>query len=218
MNKLERMDDFFAARTDGYDEHMLTEVGGCANGYRLMAELVAELNPKKILDLGCGTGLELDEIFKLLPDVDVTGIDLTAQMLAKLLLKHPDKHITLKLADYFKADFGSGYDTAVSFQTMHHFTHEEKSRLYKKIFDSLTPFGAYIECDYMCETQEQEDGFFAELARLKKEQGLDGGFYHFDVPCTIENQIKLLQDAGFNHVNHVYKEENTVMLYARKKF
>lgn len=214
MTKLERMDDFFAARVNGYDEHMLRDVGGCADGYRLMAELVAKLKPAKLLDLGCGTGLELDEIFKLLPDIDVTGIDMTAQMLAQILLKHPDKRLTLMLADYFKADYGDGYDAAVSFQTMHHFTHDEKLHIYRKIHDALKSGGTYIECDYMCTTQAQEDGFFAELARLKAEQRISDGWFHFDVPCTVENQIKLLKAAGFVEVNQVYKQENTVMITA----
>ena len=31
--KLEKMNDFFAARIDGYDEHMLKNVEGCAAAY-----------------------------------------------------------------------------------------------------------------------------------------------------------------------------------------
>ena len=30
---MERMDEFFAARIDGYEEHMMTEVAGCKNAY-----------------------------------------------------------------------------------------------------------------------------------------------------------------------------------------
>ena len=30
---LEKMSDFFTARVAGYDEHMLTEVKGCKEGY-----------------------------------------------------------------------------------------------------------------------------------------------------------------------------------------
>ena len=43
MDKLERMDDFFAARTEGYDEHMLEEVEGCKEGYAEMARLVPKI-------------------------------------------------------------------------------------------------------------------------------------------------------------------------------
>lgn len=37
---MEKMSDFFAARVEGYDEHMLTEVAGCKEGYAEMARLV----------------------------------------------------------------------------------------------------------------------------------------------------------------------------------
>ena len=38
--------------------------------------------PHKILELGCGTGLIIEELAKRKPDVPITGIDLTPEMLA----------------------------------------------------------------------------------------------------------------------------------------
>lgn len=80
---MEQMSDFFAARADGYDEHMINNVEGCKDGYIKMAGLLPK-DADCILDLGCGTGLELDEIFKTRPFIGVTGIDLTQEMLNKL--------------------------------------------------------------------------------------------------------------------------------------
>ena len=80
---LEEMSAFFTARIAEYDEHMLYCVEGCREGYVKMAELVPE-KARTLLDLGCGTGLELSEIFKRIPDVEVVGIDLTQAMLEKL--------------------------------------------------------------------------------------------------------------------------------------
>ena len=219
MDKLERMDDFFAARTEGYDEHMLEEVEGCKEGYAEMARLVPK-NIKNLLDLGCGTGLELDRIFEIYPDIFVTGIDLTASMLEKLRQKHPDKSLELICGDYFTVGFKNNfYDCAVSFQTMHHFSHDKKITLYKKIYDSLTADGIYIECDYMAETQEQEDFFFAENARLRREQGIGADeFYHYDTPCTFETQIKLLEKAGFLSVKHVFRLGATSIIVAKKHY
>ena len=37
-----------------------------------------------LLDLGCGTGLELDRVFARWPELAVTGVDLCAAMLEKL--------------------------------------------------------------------------------------------------------------------------------------
>lgn len=123
-----------------------------------------------------------------------------------------------KMADYLVYDFGScRYDTAVSFETLHHFTQREKMGLYEKLWRALKPGGCYIECDYMAKTQEQEDYFFAERARLMKEMNLaDGEYYHYDTPCTIENQKRLLRQAGFTGVKEVWTLDNTTILYADK--
>ena len=214
---LEKMDDFFTARVVGYDEHMLREVEGCENGYKKMAaELAARVKDgARLLDLGCGTGLELDEIWKLLPGVRVTGIDMTAAMLDVLRAKHPDKQMELICADYQTAEFGGPYDAAVSFQTMHHFLPDAKFAVYEKIYDALAPDAVYIECDYMCDTPEQEAYFQAELAKMKAEQG--EGFYHYDIPCTVVHQLELLFKAGFNNLLRVFREGNTVMIVAIKK-
>lgn len=217
MEKIEKMTDFFTDRVKDYDEHMLNKVDGCKEGYRIMAELVPD-STKRLLDLGCGTGLELDEIFKVLPDIEVTGIDLTEAMLGKLREKHKDKKLNLICGDYFSVELASGtYDCAVSFQTMHHFLHRKKTKLYKKIYDSLTKNGLYIECDYMVETQAEEDHWFSENDRLRKEQGIgENEFYHYDTPCTVENQITMLKAAGFRNIQKVFREENTTMLVAEK--
>ena len=214
---LETMSDFFTARTEMYDEHMLTEVEGCKEGYAKMASLVPD-DVQTLLDLGCGTGLELEAIFGRIPQLKVTGIDLTASMLQKLREKFPDKDMKLICGDYFQLEFGeNAFDCAVSFQTMHHFAKDKKLTLYKKIWESLKVGGAYIECDYMVLTQAEEDHWFSENDRLRHEQGIVGDeFYHYDTPCTIDNQIELLKKSGFSSVEQVFRMKNTTMLIAKK--
>lgn len=214
---IEQMSDFFTARVEGYDDHMIKTVEGCKEGYIKMAELLPkEVN--ELLDLGCGTGLELDEIFKIKPLINVTGIDLTQAMLDKLKQKHADKNLELINESYFNYDFGiSKYDAAVSFQTLHHFSHEDKLKLYIKIFNALKTNGEYIECDYMVESQEDEDFYYSENKRIREEQNIpEGEFYHYDTPCTIDNQIKLLTKAGFKVVKMNWRMENTTIIVAKK--
>lgn len=214
---MEKMDEFFTARVEGYDEHMLNEVGGCREAYEKMAELIPD-GTENILDLGCGTGLELAGIFKRFPDVSVTGIDLSKAMLEKLSKKYSDKNITLINADYFSTDLGrERFDTVISFQTMHHFSHEMKIGLYKKILNSLKSGGVYIECDYMAETQAEEDHWYAENARIRKEMNIpENEFYHFDTPCTAPNQIKMFKAAGFVNTEKVFRMESTTIIIAKK--
>ncbi|MFR3730168.1 class I SAM-dependent methyltransferase [Lacrimispora sp.] len=213
---LENMSDFFAARVDVYDEHMQTNVRGCKEAYRKMAALIP-YPCEQLLDLGCGTGLELELIFELFPNIHVTGIDLTQAMLLKLKEKYPGKSLRLICGDYFAVDFGGlSYDCAVSFQTLHHFSHKEKIGLYKKIYNSLACGGTYIECDYMVETQEEEDFHFAEYDRLREKNGISKEkYYHYDTPCTVDNQMKMLKCAGFKDIQKVFRMGNTTIITAK---
>ena len=216
---IETMSDFFAARVEGYDEHMINNVEGCREGYVKMAFVIPQ-STTTLLDLGCGTGLELDEIFKRFPDIEVTGIDLTREMLDKLRLKHPDKNMHLICGDYFKTELGiDKFDCAVSFETMHHFTPETKIELYRRIYNAVKPGGCYIECDYMVETQAEQEFLFAEAARLRREAGVtdDSAFYHIDTPCTIHNQEKMMLKVGFDRVEQIFRIGNTSILIAKKQ-
>ena len=214
---MEKMTDFFTARVEGYDSHMLEEVTGCREAYEKMAELLPE-SCASLLDLGCGTGLELAGIFQRFPDLCVTGVDLTQAMLDKLAEKYQGKKLHLICGSYFDQDFGqSVFDCAVSFQTMHHFTQEKKTGLYREICRALRPGGVYIECDYMVERQEEEDFYQGENLRLRKELQIpEEAFYHYDTPCTVDNQKRILKDAGFYKVEQVFRMECTTILVAKK--
>ena len=181
MTSLEKMSDFFALRIADYDTHMIENVEGCKEGYEKMASLVPP-NAKTLLDLGCGTGLELDYIFARFPSLAVTGIDLTKEMLDRLSQKHPEKQLNLILGDYFQTDFGKQtFDCAVSFESLHHFEKAQKLGLYKRLWQSLSDGGCYLECDYMVQSQEEEDFFFSENKRLREKNGLSmDGYYHYD--------------------------------------
>ncbi|MCL2065259.1 MAG: class I SAM-dependent methyltransferase [Candidatus Cloacimonetes bacterium] len=213
---LEKMDEFFENRIDSYEEHMLS-LSHIKNGYIKFAELLPE-NSKYYLNLGCGTGLELVEIFKRFPDIYVTGIDMSQKMLDILHNKFPDKNIYLIKANYLEYDFGNDiYDTVISYQTLHHLEHKTKTNLYKKIFNALVPNGQYIECDYMVFTQEEEDFHFSESEKLRLKQGINNDeIYHFDTPCTVKNQIMMLQKAGFINVKEEWRDKNAVKIRAIK--
>ena len=214
---VEEMSAFFAARVEGYDEHMLREVVGCREGYARLAQALPE-GVRELLDLGCGTGLELDALFARFPHLRVTGLDMTEEMLRALRRKHPDKALTLRCQDYRQADFGRGcFDAAVSFESLHHLEPEEKGALYRRVWEALTPEGVYVECDYIAATAEEEEALRAEHRRLRMEAGAGRDtLYHFDIPCTLEHQRALLEAAGFVQVTAEPLEGDTVLLTARK--
>ncbi|MCO7126484.1 class I SAM-dependent methyltransferase [Sporolactobacillus shoreicorticis] len=217
--RLEDMSSFFDKRVDNYEQHMRDDVTDSLQFYAETASLIPAKKNLKLLDLGCGTGLELDEIFKINENVFVTGIDLSSKMLERLMLKHKEKsnHLNLIKGSYFDVDFGTEkFDIALSVQTMHHFTHEEKVTLYAKLHDCLLADGYYVETDYIANAQKDEDFYYAESKRLKAKQGITKGFYHFDTPCTVGNQMNLLRLAGFSCVK-LHKRYRSAAIFVAEK-
>ena len=214
---LEPMGTFFDNRADGYEEHQRTAVDGGAELYALTASLLPDTPGAEILDLGCGTGLELDEYFKRNPSAIVTGIDLSVKLTDELLRKHADKNVQVILASYFDEPFGvSVFDAAVSVMSLHHFTAERKIPLYRKLKESLKPSGVFVLTDYLASDEEFERFRFAELDRLKKLAGItDDGFYHYDTPLTSEHETDTLLKGGFTDVEILAKWGNSVTLLAK---
>ena len=202
MIRLEKMDDFFAARVDGYDDHMRTNIEGASRFYAYTASLLPKEPGCRVLDLGCGTGLELEEYFIINPRAEVTGIDLSEEMLNALKAKFPEKNLTLIHASYFEAPLGEKkFDAAVSVESLHHFSAEMKSALYKKLHAALKENGFFVLTDYFAESEELEKEYFRNLAELKRAQGLsDDTFYHYDTPLLVDHETGLLRRAGFREV------------------
>ena len=199
---LEKMRDFFEARLDGYDEHMMTNIESATEFYPFTAIMLPAIANCHILDLGCGTGLELEEYYLLCPSAKVTGIDLSQGMLSTLGKKLADKDITLIVGSYFDVPFGKDvFEAAVSVESLHHFTKEEKIPLYAKLHTALKENGYFILTDYFSLSDDEEEMHRQNLIALKAEQGiLYNEFYHYDTPLTVKHETEALLEAGFSNV------------------
>lgn len=154
---LEKMGSFFDDRLDGYEEHQLNCIDFAREFYPFTAGCLPRGKSVSVLDLGCGTGLELEAYFHANPTAKVTGIDLAPGMLAKLKKKFSSCDIRLILGSYFGVPLGSAvYDAAVSVESLHHFTKEEKLPLYRKLHQALKPDGYFILTDYFAASEEEE--------------------------------------------------------------
>ena len=199
---LEKMSEFFENRLDGYDAHMKKNIESADEFYPFTASLLPAEANKKILDLGCGTGLELEEYLALNPTAKVTGIDLSQGMLNALMNKFTDTDMKLICGSYFDVPFEeNAFDAAVSVESLHHFTKAEKLPLYQKLRTALKENGYFILTDYFALSDEEEKTHRDTLIRLKAEQGItDGEFYHYDTPLTVAHETEAFLEAGFSSV------------------
>jgi len=217
--KIETMSDFFDNRADIYDDHMINELD-----LNVFYDEIADCIPKnrtniKLLDLGCGTGLELERIFRIYPFAEVTGVDLSSKMLDILKSKYEDKMSQLKLIckSYFDIDYGKSiYDVVLSTYSLHHFGKELKLSLYRKIYCSLKKDGIYIEGDYTVKTTDEENRFIEESEHIRKAGGITAGIYHIDIPFAVETQVNLLRQAGFINVQIKKQWDKTTIFVCEK--
>jgi tRNA (cmo5U34)-methyltransferase len=208
----EEMAAFFDVRAAGYEAHMIRDVFGSDRFYVKTVEALP-LNPGiRVLDLGCGTGLELDALFSRCPDAYVTGIDLSRGMLDALAAKHAGRALTLVQGDYFGVPFPGPFGAALSVETMHHFEAEAKLTLYRKIAAALAPGGVYVETDFVA----QDDAFEADCLNGLHSVVPDrpAGFYHIDIPMTPGHLLELMRQA-FSSAEILYQEGSTAILRAR---
>ncbi len=218
VSPLEKMDAFFNTRAEIYDHHMLNDLGLDPFYKEIAAEFQRLPSPKTLLDLGCGTGLELERLFEQFPQLQVTGVDLSQGMLDLMQNKFPNKNLNLICGSYFDVPLGEAcYDCAISTYSLHHFTREQKQELYTKICRALRPAGAFILGDYTVKTLQEEDHYLAESAKRNEEAGLYQGSCHYDTPFTAETETKLLLAAGFSDVRIVHKWDSTTIITAKKK-
>lgn len=213
---LERMNCFFEARLDGYDEHMRRDIESADVFYPFTAERLPAAPNCRILDLGCGTGLELEELFLRNPSAKVTGIDLSQGMLSALKKKLADRDVSLIVGSYFDVPFGvDAFDAAVSVESLHHFTKEEKIPLYAKLCRALKKNGYFILTDYFSPSDEAEREYRNEYLARKAQQGiLDDALYHYDTPLTVEHEREALLQAGFTTVEVLRRWGQTYCLRA----
>lgn len=216
--QIEKMGDFFNKRADSYEDHMKETVECFDEYYKTMSGPIKKTEDNvDILDLGCGTGLELEGIFEKAPNSKITGIDMSEEMMSKLKEKYKNKldNINLIKDSYLTLPFEKeNYEYVVSCMTMHHFVKEVKLELYKKIKQALEPGGKYIEGDYMVSREEEIeclDRYYNLMNSLTEEEK---GLYHIDIPFTIETQKELLRDAGFKNIDIIWQVGNKIIMVA----
>lgn len=199
---LEPMDLFFDRRLKEYDAHQLHEIESAQEFYPFTAAQLPRTPGARVLDLGCGTGLELEYYFAQNPAAQVTGIDLAAGMLQALREKFPGRDLHLIQGSYLELPLGAGiYDAAVSVESLHHFTKAEKVPLYRRVLAALKPGGYFLLTDYFAASDLEEEHFRAELLRLRAAENVpDGILCHFDTPLTLAHEQAALQEAGFTQV------------------
>ncbi len=215
----EEMAAFFDRRAEGYDAHMRKTVEDFDAFYAAVASAIAPTNePVRILDLGAGTGAELEGIFCRAPQARVTAVDVSREMLKRLRGNHIQHagQIELLHGSFTEVPFAKGtYDYVVSVMALHHHLPEAKLALYRKIHAALHPGGVLVNGDYVSDEPDPE-GTEATLRTLAERGDNPPGGYHIDLPLPVGTEKALLLKAGFARLEVPFLRPRAAVLIARR--
>lgn len=190
---------------------------------------VENLNPltstPEILDLGAGTGLLSEFILQKYPNAKITLVDLSEKMLevAKNRFEtNPSIHIICQ--DFTTYTATKIYDAVVSSLAIHHLEDPDKIKLYTSIFSYLKDQGVFINAEQIL----GEDDYFSKFYETRWRYQIENSGLTPDEINTCYERIKLdkrspiltqltwLKNAGFKHVDCLYKYYDFAVLYAKK--
>ena len=126
-----------------YDKFM--EICDYTEWVKVLEGYIEKHNPhsKTVLDLGCGTGTTL---LNMKDNYELSGLDLSEEMLKKANIKLKKKNVKLFLGDMREFNTGEKYDVIFSFfDTVNHLTScEDLVDLFNSVKNSLNNNGIYI--------------------------------------------------------------------------
>jgi SAM-dependent methyltransferase len=198
--------------------------------------LQAEWRPDRtILDVGIGSGLIEEMIFKRLPEAYVIGVDGSRAMLelAYERLRGYEGQYEVVVHDLTQIDTielpaDEDFGIAFSVQTIHNVEDEHKRKIFRLIYDALEPGGLFLLLDRIALDAPNLFGVYEtlweRLGRIHNARPHEGGSFEEhtekvaargDLPITLEQHLEWLRETGFEAAC-VHLHGNRALFAARK--
>ncbi len=180
---------------------------------------------KSLLDLGCGDGIVTAVIADADPAIEATLVDGSGDMLAKAAERlgglGSARYVRSSFQEMLQADPLKGtFDLVVSSLAIHHLAMEEKTALFRLIYEHLEPGGRFVNIDVVLGPSEELEQWYLALwrewiAERKRSLGIIDDRYDDIVqrykdleenrPDRLSDQLEALRSIGFRDVDCYYK-------------
>jgi tRNA (cmo5U34)-methyltransferase len=179
----------------------------------LAARTVRDISFPVILDLGAGTGLMSEFVMQRVGKGALCLLDESIDMSAKALVRLEKFKPVLLIQSMTEPLPGMQFNAIVSSVAIHHLPHDEKYKLYERIFQSLAPGGIFVNAEQVLgETRQREElneemhlggaralGSDEEEIRAAKER------MDYDKSATIAEQISWMKEIGFENAGSFFE-------------
>ncbi|MGB4400704.1 MAG: class I SAM-dependent methyltransferase [Daejeonella sp.] len=196
--------------------------------YNMFHYIPEDFQPKRILDLGCGTGNLTDEMIKRFPEAEIDALDISEDILKESKQRFSNK----PNIRYIQADFKSmhlppgSYDLIMSSIAIHHIEDPDKIKLYSEVHQALKAGGIFIFAD---QTRGISDEIYKTNIAAWKEEAFKLGSTQENWDMWMEHQdahdfhtpikwhFDQLQHAGFTETDILWKYLLWAVIWARKQ-
>jgi tRNA (cmo5U34)-methyltransferase len=161
--------------------------------------------PRRILDLGAGTGLLSDAVAAAYPEAELTLVDGAPAMLerARELLGDRAAYVTADLGDPLPP---GPWSAVVSALAVHHLDDAGKQALFARVHDALVPGGVFVDAEQVAGPSPRFDAVYRAWHEASaRAAGSDDAEWAgaeermaFDRCSDVESQLGWLRAAGFD--------------------
>jgi tRNA (cmo5U34)-methyltransferase len=195
--------------------------------FNLFYYLPNNLQPKQVLDLGCGTGNLTAAALQHFPTADIHALDISADILNECRTRFAaNSNIHYHQQDFSQLDFpDASFDLIISSIAIHHIVDDEKAKLYSKLHRLLKPGGVFVFAD---QTRGITEEIYQKHITRWKEEALKLGSSEADWQLWMAHQdahdyhtpvgwhLKQLEAAGFTDVDVIWKNMMWAVVWSRK--
>ncbi|WP_104726230.1 carboxy-S-adenosyl-L-methionine synthase CmoA [Helicobacter felis] len=208
-----------------FDDMLARSIPHYHETLKLASHFVAQDLEGVVYDLGCSTGNFLATLAPMLPqDTPLVGVDNAPSMLEKAQEKLHTFNVSLRCEDLLHTSLDNAGAVSLLY-TLQFIRPLQRQALIGRIFHALKPGGVLVVAEKMMSLDRILDKQMVELYYLYKQaQGYSLNEISFKrealenvlVPYSLQENTALLEQAGFKHVEVLFKWVNFGLLIARK--
>lgn len=210
---------------EAYDRTIRTWIPGYEEALSRAAIEIGRAQPRRVLDMGAGTGALSEAILESVATANVELLDVDEEMLAQARVRLKRFGERARYCRQSFLDPLPACDAAVASLALHHVpVVADKVHLYQRIFQALAPGGVLVNADVTMPADEPRRGkHYATWAAHLVSCGIaeNRAYEHFrewageDTYFPLETELEAMAQAGFD-AECVWRDIPNTLLVGRK--
>jgi tRNA (cmo5U34)-methyltransferase len=179
--------------------------------------------PRRVLDLGAGTGMLSARVAAAYPDAELVLVDGAPAMLEQARAALGDR-AEIHVADLADPLPDGPFDAVVSALAIHHLDDAGKQALFARVCAALPPGGVFVNAEQVAGPSPCFDRRYREWHEASaRAAGTDDAEWagalermRHDRPADVGSQLRWLREAGFDAADCLFKDHRFAVLVARR--